>query len=148
VKLADRLGRPVSISEYDRALIEDLAGRISRPGQQRLRLVTEDGQEYELPESVHQVLRDAVHLMASGESVALVPIQSEVSPQQAATILKVSRPYVTRLLDDGVIAFHRVGSHRRIKLSDLLAYKERRDRSREEDPRRLSRMSREMGIPE
>lgn len=71
--------------------------------------------------------------MAEGKSISLVPSDSEVTTQQAADMLNVSRPHIVKLLEDGIIPHKKVGSHRRILLEDLIEYdrklKEQRDAS-------------------
>ncbi|MGB0930643.1 MAG: helix-turn-helix domain-containing protein [Chitinophagales bacterium] len=67
-------------------------------------------------------LKSIIENMAQGKSITLIPSDSEISTQQAAEILKVSRPYVVKLLESGKIPFRKIGSHRRIQLKDVLEY--------------------------
>lgn len=106
----------------------------------------QNGQPVNLPESVVKVLRRVVPLLAEGDAVAIAPIQAELTTQQAADILNVSRPYLIKLLDRDEIPHTLTGSHRRIKLADLLEYKRCRDRQRREALAELTRMSRELGL--
>lgn len=80
----------------------------------------------ELPVELYRVLRQAAEALQAGLAVTVAPMTKTLTTQQAAELLGVSRPTVIRLLDDGEIPFDRVGSHRRIILRDLLAYRERR----------------------
>ncbi len=69
----------------------------------------------------------------------------EVTTQQAAELLNVSRQYLVRLLDEGRIPFRKVGKHRRLRVVDVLSFKETRDTDRRAGLRELSRMTEEFG---
>jgi excisionase family DNA binding protein len=75
-----------------------------------------------LPLKALQLLNAIIRNMAQGKSIALMPTDSEISTQQAAEILNVSRPHVIKLLEKGEIPHKKVGSHRRILLQDILNY--------------------------
>lgn len=88
-----------------------------------------------LPTETVGVLAQALAEMAQGSSVAVVPVVAELSTQQAADLLSVSRPHLIELLERGAIPYHKVGSHRRVQLRDVLQYK------REIDERRLQTLA-------
>jgi excisionase family DNA binding protein len=99
-------------------------------------LMTSGGDEakqetVELTTRTVEVLLDILGMMASGQGVILVPQTPEVTTAQAADILNVSRPFVIKLLESGVMPYHKVGKHRRVRLSDVLAYKQRLKHERE-----------------
>jgi excisionase family DNA binding protein len=112
----------------------------------KLVLLDESGQALELPRSLERLLQRAVQFLARGDAVTLVPVQRELTTQQAADLLNVSRPYLVRLLDEGQIPFTKTGTHRRIRLDDLMAYRRRRDIARRKRLRRLTQMSDELGL--
>jgi len=76
------------------------------------------------------LLMNLLRMVAKGDAVTLVPVSQQLTTQQAADILNVSRPYLIKLIENGDIPCHRTGRHRRIKAEDLYSYKERRDEAR------------------
>ena len=97
----------------------------------RLRIIV-DGVErdVDIPMTAMRALGEALRQIAMGKTPVVLPLDAEVSTQQAADILSVSRPYLIRLLDSNEIPFRRVGAHRRIRLLDVLTYKRRNDEER------------------
>jgi len=123
------------------ARLDDECNKPSRP-----RLVSSAGEEIELPEPVFHLLRQLVHDLAQGNSVAIVPVHKEMTTQEAADILNVSRQYLVELLEAGAIPFTLVGTHRRIRFGDLMDYKQRRDANRREGLSRLTKKSQKLGL--
>lgn len=80
-----------------------------------------------LPMSALQLLSEILSEMADGNAVRIVPVHAELTTQEAADLLSVSRPYVVKLLETGKLGFHNMGKHRRIWLKDLMTYKKVRD---------------------
>lgn len=111
----------------------------------KCQLVGPNGESIALPESVFYVLERVAEVMARGDSITVVPVGRELTTQQAADLLNVSRQYLVRLLDDGRIPFRKTGKHRRLRIDDVLSFKEARDKDRRAGLRALSRMTEEFG---
>lgn len=105
------------------------------------RLLGPDGETIGIPSSAFEALRLVVDAMSKGQTIVLAPQEEELTSQQAADLLRVSRPHLIKLLDDGEIPFHRVGTHRRIRLEDALTYRRNRSRGRREKLDELTRLS-------
>ena len=83
-----------------------------------------------LPRKAISLLSTILSNMAAGKSMALILSDTTIGTQEAADFLEVSRPYIVRLLEKGEIPFHSVGTHRRMFVRDVLAYKSKRDTAR------------------
>ena len=83
-----------------------------------------------IPEPLYNILLQVIGYMKEGKGVSVIPVMKELTTQQAANILGVSRPFLVGLLNQREIPFHKTGTHRRIYLKDLLDYQKRRDRDR------------------
>jgi excisionase family DNA binding protein len=112
------------------------------------KLVGANGEEIRIAEAVYQVLRQAVHAMESGKAISIVPHDQELTTQQAADILNVSRPYLIKLLEQGEIPYIKVGTHRRVRYQDLITYKQQRDTKRSNCLDELIQESQDMGFYE
>ncbi len=110
------------------------------------RLVSSSGEELELPESVFHLLRQLVHDLAQGNTVMIVPGHRELTTQEAADLLNVSRQYLVEVLKAGDIPFTLVGTHRRVHLDDLMEYKNKRDAKRREGLSLLTKKSQQLGL--
>jgi len=96
-----------------------------------------------LPASLRALVLDLLRLIAKNEPVTIVPSDAEISTQQAAEILGVSRPHLVKLLEEGAIPFRKVGRHRRVRLDDVLAYQKK---TRKEALDKLQELTQEMGL--
>ncbi|MFD0986185.1 excisionase family DNA-binding protein [Methyloligella solikamskensis] len=120
-----------------------VAGALTREG---LTLgFVHDGEEskVDLKRPLALLVLDLLTHVARGEMVTFVPYGAELTTQQAADVLNVSRPFLIGLLEGGKIAFHTVGSHRRIQMADLLDYKKARDAQRSASLKELQKLGQE-----
>jgi excisionase family DNA binding protein len=124
-------------------VIEDAASREEVP---MARIVGASGEEVEIPTSVFQILRQSVHYLAHDQAVTVVPVGKDLTTQEAADILNVSRPYLIKLLEEGAIPFTKTGSHRRVPLAELLAYKQQEDVRQRAALAELTQLSQDMGL--
>lgn len=105
------------------------------------RLVGPGGEPMEIPASAFHALMLVVQGMARGQTITLVPHGTELTTQEAADLLHVSRPHLVKLLDEGMIDCYKVGTHRRMRVEDVLDYRERRAGVRREKLDELTRLS-------
>jgi excisionase family DNA binding protein len=110
------------------------------------RLVGSNGEEILLPESVYTALQQVIQAMASGQSITIVPQDREMTTQQAADFLNISRPYLIKLLEQGEIPYSKVGSHRRVASKELIAYKAQRNAERRQHLSNLTSFLEEEGF--
>ena len=108
-------------------------------------LLLPDGTRATIPMTALKLFTHVVEVLASGNAVTLVPMGKELTTQQAAGLLNVSRQYVVRLLNEGAIPHHKLGTHRRLRIEDVLAYKAQRDKQRRAQLRTLTRFSEAAG---
>jgi len=100
----------------------------------------------DLPPVVTRLLMSILDETAAGRAVTLVPLEPEITTQQAADLLNVSRPYVVGLIDKGMLPARMVGNHRRLPLQDVLAYKADSRARRRQTLRELAEYDQELGL--
>ena len=128
------------------ALAKALGGlALAKPKRLRCELAGPKGERIAIPESVFYVLARVAEVLARGDAVTVVPTEKEVTTQQAADLLNVSRQYLVRLLDEGKIPFTKTGKHRRVRVEDVLRFKGARDNERKATLDELTAMSEELG---
>jgi excisionase family DNA binding protein len=115
--------------------------------------LTEDGVErvsespvLRLPPKVLRLFADVLGSLAQGKAIAVMPKELDVTTQEAAIFLSVSRPYLVRLLEEGKIPFHKVGTHRRIRFEDVVRYREDRQKTSQDALQKLANQAQELGM--
>jgi excisionase family DNA binding protein len=128
-------------------LLKVLRDRGQHVPEARARLVSADGSSSKpLPDGLHDILVMALEALASGYAVTIAPQHTTLTTQQAADVLGVSRPTLTKLLHEGKIPYERPNSHRRIKLADLLEFQQQRRQERQHLLQRMTTESLDMGL--
>jgi len=143
------LDRPVLPSQEDAELAVQASRELSRhrqrPGDE-LQVQLGDGSVLRLPKAAADLLHHILKEMASGNAVTIIPIHAELTTQEAADLLNVSRPYLVRLLEEGRIKYHKVGSHRRIKFADLEDYRVTAEAERQKAMEELAAEAQDLGF--
>lgn len=113
-----------------------------------IELVSDDaeGEHLLVPRSAVELFARILTYMSAGDAVSVVPNHAQLTTQQAADMLNVSRPYLIKLLEHEQIEYTKVGKHRRIQASSLLEYKRQDDLKRREAADELSALSQELGL--
>ncbi|MBV6751898.1 MULTISPECIES: helix-turn-helix domain-containing protein [Pseudomonas] len=111
--------------EGQRALAAFLATRFDT---QHIQIFDERNEAHsvELPTTALRLLVEILAELAAGNAVQVVPVHAELTTQEAADMLNVSRPHLIKLLESGELPFHKTGKHRRVRFADLMAYKTQR----------------------
>jgi excisionase family DNA binding protein len=131
-----------------RAASEALEAHAATPQGLRVQVPEAGGKmrTLELPLAAAELLREMLKEMGAGNAVTVVPVDSEITTQQAADLLNVSRPYVVGLIDKGVLPARMVGNQRRLPLKDVLVYKAEEYQKRLDALEELSALDQELGL--
>lgn len=115
---------------------------------QRIEILDDEQRPHtvQLPVSALRLLDEILSELAMGNAVKVVPIHAELTTQEGADLLNVSRPHLVKLLDENVIPHTRVGRHRRVKFADLMDYKQRRDAKSRQAMDELTAQAQELGM--
>src|SRR4051812_36046075 len=117
-----------SLAETKLARESQLALRHFGDRSLRIQLPADSAQQFvELPASAVRLLVRILAEMANGNAITLIPVHADLTTQQAAQLLGISRPFLIKLLESGELPFRKVGTHRRIAFRDLIDYKRRTD---------------------
>lgn len=145
---------PATLPSAEEAALARASSRVlsavlqTRAGSQRIDF--RDGQgavhSVTLPAPALRLLLDVLTEIGQGHAVTLIPLHAELTTQEAADLLQVSRPFLVQLLEKGEIPFHRVGRHRRVRYQDVLAYKQRIDAARGQALDELAAQAQALGM--
>ncbi|MGH3948953.1 MAG: helix-turn-helix domain-containing protein [Pseudonocardiaceae bacterium] len=141
---------PRSLERGEEEELRLAAGVLQRrtPAPARLQFLDQDREVVTLPGEVAELIAETLAQLAAGRVVAVYPMDAELTTQQAAALLGVSRPHVVKLVDQGVVPHHKVGTRRRIYLKDVLAFRARQHEESRQALDELSRISEELGLYE
>ncbi len=133
-------------AEAARALAEVIPAK--RTGRTRVTISPEESPQQKIivPVAAFQLLVDILAELANGNGVTVMPVKAELTSQQAADLLNVSRPYLVKLLEENKIPYRKVGTRRRVLLADLLTYKRKDDARRLKVLDELAAEAQELGL--
>jgi excisionase family DNA binding protein len=142
---------PTLPTETDATLAREtsrlLAPRMRSKTPLRLRVGDAPKEEtMQLPASAVKMLVRILEEMARGNAVTLIPVHAELTTQEAADMLNISRPSLIQLLDEGKIEYRKVGTHRRVRFEALMQYKRHSDAERRAALTELAAYDQELGI--
>ena len=120
--ILERTDAPIVPDESDSELAATASRALARASKETVNVRLDDGTELPLPKAVTPLLIHLLTEMAQGNAVTLIPVHAELTTQEAANLLNVSRPFLVKLLEDSKIPFHKTGTHRRIRCADIVGY--------------------------
>ena len=137
----------VAVPTPAEARMAEESGRIlAAHSRGELRVRLDDGSALVLPTAVTRLLNHILTEMAAGNAVTLTPIHAEMTTQEAADFLNVSRPHLIGLLERGELPFRRVGTHRRVRFGDIEAYRQKLQADRAKVLDDLAALSQDLGL--
>ena len=141
---------PTSLQQDEQDELRLAAGlfkkRLSAQVATRLQFLDDGEDVVTVPREVAELIGEILTQLAAGRVVAAYPMHAELTTQQAADFLNVSRPHLVKVVDEGSIPHHKVGTDRRIYFKDLLAYRERQVEESRQALDELARVSEELGL--
>ena len=144
--MATRSERSVLPSADDAKLAAAASRRLSKTKDSELSVQVDGGEVLRLPRAVNDLLYHLLTEMAQGNAITFMPVHAELTTQEAADYLNVSRPFLIGLLDAGKIKHHRVGTHRRVKFSDLQAFSRTAEEERQRVMAELTTQAQDLGM--
>jgi excisionase family DNA binding protein len=144
---------PVAPTEQESRLAEEssriLSSYVQDAEAQTIKVVPEGGREEEavvIPAVAFRFLIDILTQMAQGNAITIIPVHAELTTQEAADLLNVSRPFLVKMLDSGEIPYRKVGTRRRVLYKDVAEYKQRIDDRRRATLDELAAQAQELGM--
>lgn len=138
-------------AEHDMAAMRHAIRRLTTSDSSRLILLLDGADAADavrIPATAILPFVQILEMLARGQAPAVLALDHELTTQEAADLLNVSRPTLVKLLEDGKIPFHRFGSHRRLKLADVLSYRELRSKVRSAALEQLMEEEQALGLPD
>jgi excisionase family DNA binding protein len=146
------LNSPTYIPSADDTKLSQESSRILTthlsPDDHQIEITAADGNKHQaiIPAAAYRLLVDALTLMAQGNSVSLTPIHAELTTQEAADLLNVSRSFLIEKIESGELPHHNLGKHCRINFSDLMVYKDQTDLATAQGLDEMVAISQELGL--
>lgn len=130
--LRDRTDGPITLSEADGRMAQRASkalARVTHTTMQPYLHFSEMPEDVAIPSAALPLITQILDALSKGERIRILAEESELTPQKAAALLGISRPLLMSILQRGIISHHRVGSHYRVLLKDVLAYQAEKERS-------------------
>jgi len=126
--------------------IQEASRQLSQSKSDELKVQLDDGSIVALPNMVKTLFQSILTELSEGNMVNIVPIHAELTTQDAANHLNISRPYLIKLLESGQLPFHKTGSHRRIKYEDLKLFIAKQEKQRLQSMQELADQAQELDM--
>lgn len=140
---AGLMERPPTPEEIDSAAHAATAIAVAMELDGGLKISGENGDPVRIAPAVGELIIELLGHVSNGNMVTLIPVGTMLTTQNAADMLNVSRPHLTKLLKEGKIRFEEVGKHRRVPLAALMGYREEKARKQEAALQELARLGQE-----
>jgi excisionase family DNA binding protein len=138
--------RPAMPTREESELATRASQVLAPKAEEELKIKLDDGTDLTLPKAATRLLHHILTQMSLGNAVTLIPIHAELTTQEAADYLNVSRPFLIKLLETRRIPFHRVGTHRRVRFTELEAFRRRAEHEGQAVMQELADQAQELGM--
>ena len=138
--------RDQRLARHSLSAVRNLSEKYRKSNDKISLSISDENDTIEIPASAFGYLESILEQMAAGQSVEVISEQRHLTTQQAADYLQVSRPYLVKLLENGVIPFTKTGRHRRVKFADIEAYRLELERKRAENLKELAKQAQELNM--